>query len=530
MNMRSYKNILIAGALSSMLLTSCFSDLDPQDLGSKVRTSNNVYDSPLAYKQGLAKLYATFALSGQQGPAGQPDIAGIDEGFGNYLRQYWNCQELTTDEAVIGWNDATIKDFHYHTWTQTDAFIGAVYSRIMYTVALSNEYIRATAGNTDADIIKYHAEARFLRALAYYHALDLFGNPPFVTEADLPGSFLPQQTTRSELFDYIESELIDIENDLGTPRFEYARADQGAAWILLAKLYLNAEVYVGEARYSDCITTLDKLLNAGYSLSADYLHNFVADNNTSPEMIFPITYDGAHTQSYGGMVYLVHAPIGGSMVPLANSMFGVGGGWGGVRTTSALVEKFDDVSGDTDARALFWTDGQSLQINDIGQFTDGYAITKFRNRTLAGAPAPHAHPDFVDTDYPMFRLADAYLMYAEAVLRGGQGGARATALDYVNEVRERAYGDASGNITDPELTLDFILDERARELYWEGHRRTDLIRYGKFTGGSYIWPWKGKVKEGVPTDPFRNVFPIPAADIGANPTLKQNDGYLTNNG
>src|SRR5690606_18412987 len=180
---------------------------------------------------------------------------------------------------------------------------------------------RATVDNADPDIQKYHAEARFLRALAYYHALDMFGNPPFVTEADLPGSFLPKQTTRAALFDYIEAELIDIEGALATPRFEYARADQGAGWMLQAKLYLNAEVYIGQPKYTEALTALNKLLNAGYSLSDDYLHNFVADNNTSPEMIFPITYDGAHTQSYGGMVYLVHAPIGGSMSAVASSMF-----------------------------------------------------------------------------------------------------------------------------------------------------------------------------------------------------------------
>lgn len=503
-----------------MLLTSCVGDLDVKPIDPNLITSATVYDSPEAYKQGLAKLYATFALSGQQGPAGQPDIAGIDEGFGNYLRQYWNCQELTTDEAVISWNDATIKDFHWHTWSATDVFIAAVYSRIMYTVALCNEYIRATTGNNDAEIQRYHAEARFLRALAYYHAIDLFGNPPFVTEEDEPGSYFPPQITRAELFDYVEAELLAIESALGTPKFEYGRADQAAAWMTLAKLYLNAEVYKGTPKYSEAIAVLKKVINSAYTLSEDYLHNFVADNNTSPEMIFPITFDGLHTQSYGGMVYLIHAPIGGSMP--ADGMFGVGGGWGGLRTTSTFVDKYDIAE---DSRALFWTDGQTLEINDIAQFTEGYAITKFRNRKLDGSPATHAHPDFVDTDWPMYRLADAYLMFAEAVLRGGSGGTRAEALNYVNALRTRAYGDASGNISDSQLTLDFILDERARELYWEGHRRTDLIRYGRFTGGDYVWPWKGKVKEGAPTESFRDLFPIPAADIGANPTLQQNEGY-----
>lgn len=515
--------IWIAAAGFSILLGACVNDLDVAPIDPNVTTSANVYKTTLDYKKGLAKLYATFAVSGQRGPAGQPDIAGIDEGFGNYLRQYWNAQELTTDEAIIAWNDATIKDFHYQTWTATDVFIAALYSRIMYTVTLSNEFIRATAGKEEAEIKTMHAEARFLRALSYYHALDLFGNPPFVTEADKPSSAFPKQTSRADLFAYIESELAAIESELGEPGFEYARADQAAAWMLQAKLYLNAEVYIGQAKYTEAITALNKVLSSSYSLATQYRHNFVADNNTSPEIILPITFDGVNTQSYGGMVYLVHASIGGSMP--ANDLFGVGGGWGGIRTTSKLVEKFDDTSGDTDSRALFWTDGQSLQINDVGQFTDGWAITKFRNRTLNNNPAPNAHPDFVDTDYPLFRLADAYLMFAEAVLRGGAGGTRAEALGYINDLRERAYGDTSGNITDSELTLDFILDERGRELYWEGHRRTDLIRYGKFTGGDYLWPWKGRDKDGIATASFRDLFPIPAADIGANPTLEQNDGY-----
>lgn len=525
MNMRSNIYAIAAVVATSFLVTACFNDLDPKSLGSSIKTSADVYDSPQAYKEGLAKLYATFALSGQQGPAGQPDIAGIDEGFGNYLRQYWNCQELTTDEAVIGWNDATIKDFHWHTWSQTDVFIGAVYSRIMYTVALCNEFIRATTGVEGADIRTYNAEARFLRALAYYHALDLFGSPPFITEEDLAGSFFPEQINRADLFNYIESELTEIEGELGAPRFEYGRADQAAAWMLQAKLYLNANVYIGAEKYTEAITALNKVIDAGYTLAPGYLQNFVADNNTSPEMIFPITYDGLNTQSYGGMVYLVHAPIGGSMGNVADAMFGVAGGWGGIRVTSAFVDKFDDLSGDTDSRALFWTDGQTLEIKDIGQFTEGYAMTKFRNRKYDGSPATNAHPDFVDTDWPMFRLADAYLMYAEAVLRGGQGGSASEALDLVNAVRERAYGDASGNITSGELTLDFLIDERARELYWEGHRRTDLIRFGLFTGNAYVWPWKGNVAEGTGTEAFRNLFPIPSADRGANPTLNQNPGY-----
>jgi starch-binding outer membrane protein, SusD/RagB family len=518
MNIRSNKNIKLAVVIFSLLMTSCFSDLDPQSLGPKVKLANNVYKTTEDYKMGLAKLYASFALSGQQGPAGNVDISGIDEGFGTYLRAYWNCQELTTDEAVISWNDQTIKDFHWHTWTPNDVFIAAMYSRIMYTVTICNEFIRASEGNSDVEVQRFNAEARFLRALAYYHAIDLFGNPPFVTEADKPGAFFPKQTTRAELFNYIESELTAIESELGAPKFEYGRADQGALWMLQAKLYLNAKVYTGTAKDTEALTALNKVLAASYTLAPNYRHNFVADNHTSPEMIFAFTYDGLNTQSYGGSVYLVHAPIGGSMS--AYSMFGVQNPWGGLRTTPEFVAKFSPPTSDT--RALFWTDGQSLQINDIGVFTDGYGLTKFRNRKLDGSPATNEHPDFVDMDYPMFRLADAYLMYAEAVLRGGTGGTTAQALNYVNALRTRA---SAGTITGPQLTLDFILDERARELYWESHRRTDLIRFDKFTGDDYLWAWKGNVKEGASTESFRNLFPIPSTDMGANPTLEQNPGY-----
>ena len=519
--MKVNKSFIIWGAVI-VLTTSCVSDLDVTPRDPNLVTSVNVYDSPEAYKKGLAKLYATFALSGQQGPAGQPDIAGIDEGFGNYLRQYWNAQELTTDEAVISWNDATIKDFHWQTWTATDVFISAVYSRMMYTAALCNEYVRATRDQEDAELQRYHAEARFLRALAYYHALDFFRNPPFVTEENLPGSYFPPQTNAQDLFNYIESELTAIEPQMGDPKFMYGRADKAAVWMLLSKLYLNAEVYIGEARYTEAVTQLKKVIGGPYSLSENYRHNFVADNHTSPEMIFPITFDGLNTQTYGGMVYVLKAPIGGSM---PSEMFGTGGGWGGLRTTSAFVEKFDDTSGDTDQRALFWTDGQSLEINDIGQFSEGYAITKFRNLKLDGSPATNHHNDFVDIDWPMFRLADAYLMLAEAVVRGGSGSSAAEALQYVNAVRERAYGDASGNIQASALTLDFLIDERARELYWEGHRRTDLVRFGLFTGENYLWPWKGREPNGIATANYRDVFPIPAADRTANPTLEQNPGY-----
>lgn len=513
---------LIAVAFSA---TSCFDDLDPKSLGPNSVNSVDAYKTPADFQQGLAKLYASYVLSGQSGPGTDPDISNLDVGFGVYLRGYFNLQELPTDEAVYSWaEDGGIRPLHWHTWTPTNSFIGALYTRMMLTIAYCNEFIRASASSSNADIQKFHAEARFLRALSYFHALDLFGNPPFVTEKDQPGSFFPKQTTRTELYSYIESELTDIEDDLGEAGFEYGRADQGALWMLQAKLYLNAEVYTGTARNTECITALNKLFDShAYSLAATYRHNFVADNNTSPELIFTINHDAARTQSYGGMGFIIHGQIGGNMVA---SDFGVSSGWAQNRVTPEFVSLFPDATGDIDSRAMFHIDGQTLEINDVGTFTDGYAVRKFTNKTLDGGAAPSGGSnEFVDTDFPMFRLADAYLMYAEAVVRGGAGGTKAEAVSMVNAILERAYGDDSGNIDDTDLTLDFILDERGRELYWECHRRTDLIRFDRLTGGDYIWSWKGNTKAGTSTDDFLNLFPIPSFELAANPTLDQNPGY-----
>ncbi len=501
-------------------LCSCVNDLDRKPFIEE--TSASVYENPDSYIQILAKVYAGLSMSGQQGPAGKPDISGIDEGFSTYIRQYWKAQELPTDEAVIGWNDQTIKDYHNLSWTSTDVFVTAMYNRIYYQITLCNEFIRETSpeklvsrGINNPEIPRYRAEARFLRALSYWHAVDMFGDVPFVTEDDAPGSFLPNQIRRADLFDYVEAELLAIEPEMAAPRSNpYGRADQAAVWTLLGKLYLNAEVYTGQPKYTEALTYAAKVITSGYSLDPDYEAVFLADNHTSPEIIFPVTFDGTHSKTFGGMTFLVHAAVGGSMKP---ADYGVNGGWAGIRTTKALVELFPQTG---DARAMFHTDGQSLEIGDIASFNDGYAITKFKNITRSGVSGSDKTGDFVDNDFPMFRLADVYLMYAEAVLRGGSGGNMATALEYINAVRQRAYGNSAGNVT--AIDLDFVLAERARELYWEGHRRTDLVRFGKLTSQEYLWPWKGGVSAGRGVADRFTIFPIPNADLVANPNLVKN--------
>jgi hypothetical protein len=352
--------------------------------------------------------------------------------------------------------------------------------------------------------------------------MDLFANPPFVTENDAIGSTIPKQIDRATLFAYIESELKAIDPLLSAPKTgEYGRADQAAEWSLLARMYLNAQVYTGTARYTDAITYSSKVIAAGYSLVANYPWIMLADNNlNTSENIFTINYDGLKTQSYGGTTFLVHAPVGGSE---SAASFGINGGWAGLRTTKAFVSLFPDVTGTADKRSQFYTNGQSLDINDPTTFTDGYIITKYKNVTRTGAAGQSL--DFSDIDFPVFRLSEMYFIYAESVLRGGTGGDINTATTYMNNIRQRAYGNASGNITSAGLTLAFIMDERARELYWEGFRRTDLVRFGKFTDGSYLWPFKGGVKTGAGVATFRNIYPLPSDDLTANSNLKQNTGY-----
>ena len=203
--------------------------------------------------------------------------------------------------------------------------------------------------------------------------------------------------------------------------------------------------------------------------------------------------------------------------------YGINGGWAGLRTRPEFVALFGGAStGDVRSGVLVGeTQGQSLHIGSIGSFTAGYAAPKYWNVTSTGQPGSSG--EFVDTDFPMFRLADAYLIYAEAVVRGA-GGTRAQALTYVNQLRQRAFGNTTGNIADADLTVNFILDERGRELFWEAHRRPDLIRFGRFTT-SGIWEWKGNVPAGKTTEAFRNVYPLPASELLANPNLDQNPNY-----
>lgn len=528
-NKIKFRNIM-TGAASVMMLfsaTSCVKDLEREPITDV--TSVSVYSDFANYPKALAKVYGGLATGGQTDGDGSSDINGIDGGFSQYTRLLFTMQVLPTDEAVIGWNDGTLQTIHKMTWDSSNEFIGGLYYRIYTEIAAANEFIRNTADDklatnniTGANLTeaKYmRTEARFLRAQSYYHALDLFGNVPFVDETFMPGSLTPpKRIVRADLFKYVESELLACANDLkDAKKNEYGRADKAAAWSLLSRLYLNAQVYTGTPRYNDVITYTNKVIAAGYSLKPDYASLFLADNNVAnPESIFTVNFDGVNTRTNGGTTYMTHAAVGGAKMNPVD--FGIPtGGWGGLRTTKAFVSLFP--TDGSDLRGRFFTDGQSLEINDLGSFTDGYAFIKYKNIKSTGGAGNDPGGNFVDCDIPLYRLADIYLMYAEATLRGGNGNA-ATALSYVNALRNRANA-----VPFTAISLNNILDERARELSWEMTRRTDLIRFGKFTTGDYLWPWKGGVKNGTSVSSNRNLYPIPAKDIVANPNLVQNPGY-----
>ncbi len=498
-------------------------------------TGANVFNDPNSYKGFLAKLYAGLAVTGQQGPAGTnttQDIKQIDEGYSQYLRVFWYLQELSTDEAIIGWGDPGVPVLNTDEWDAQNVWVSAMWARVYFQVGLANQFLRETTDaklaergqsgtQLAADVKTYRAEARFLRALAYWHGVDMFGAMPLVTEKDPLGSTPPKQASRTEVYNFVVSELQAIKGDLpNAGPSTYGRANKAAASMLLAKVYLNAKVYTGTARWAEALAATQDVINGGFTLDPNYRHLFMADNNTSPEIIFPVPFDGVHTQTWGGMTFLVHASCGGNNMDPA--LYGIDGCWWGTRLKPEAYRFF--TAGDKRA-SYFFTAGHSVEIpaggdgRPSGDYMAGVAAPKFTNKTSTGADG--SSKSFPDTDFPLFRLGDAYLMYAEAVVQGG-GGSRAQALQYVNALRQRA---GVTPWTDADLTADNLLAERGRELLWEGQRRTDLIRFGKFSSGSYVWAWKGGSQAGKALLAGRDVFPIPYNEMVANPNLAQNTGY-----
>lgn len=523
-----YKFLLVL-CLAGML-QACTKKLDL--FPTNDTTSDKVFATPAGYKQALAKLYAGMAVTGSPGRDIPSEIVS-DEGNTGFLRQFWYLQCLSTDEAA--WNYSSNTDpvgIHQMTWSASTQAVAGAYYRCFYVITLCNNFITESSDDklssrgisgADADNIRrYRAEARFLRAFNYWVLMDLFGNVPFTDESYVIGTGkFPPQKSRAEMFTYIESELKGMDAGLADPRAnEYGRIDKAAAWSLLARLYLNAQTYTGAARYTDAITYAKKVIAAGFTLHDKYRELMLADNHlNTDEFIWTIRYDGTNTQSYSGTTFLVHGPAG-----VSPDSSGTGGTWDCIRFPEQFVDKFDAL----DVRGQFWTKNQQKNLDTLlSAARNGYSSYKFRNLTRTGAIGPNtdASKTFVDTDMPMFRLAEMYLVYAESVVRGGSGGDNATALGYLKQLAQRARPNDPNAANVAQLTLPYIIDERGRELFWEGHRRTDLIRFGQFTTSAYLWAWKGGVRNGTAVDAKYNLYPIPSIDLSSNPNLVQNPGY-----
>lgn len=544
---RNMKHIAWIAAGASMLFTACIGDLDTLPLNPSDSTSETVYGADESgYIAGLTKLYFNFVSNETT------DLQVSDAGASELVRAFWTVQEVTSDACKCAWeNDAWVRAMNTNTWSDADNDATyAVYVRTLQGIAYTNEYLRQTASDRLSDrgvnselaakIQGFRAEARFLRAYFYWMALDVFGDVPFTTEnSPFGGGVNPKQASRKDVFDYCISELTALAADnspMPAARSNYPRADKGAVLGLLARMYLNAEVYTGTPMWQEAKDACEDIFTMGYSLCPEYTDLFRGDNGENPEalneVLFGISYDAEQTQSYGGTSYLTLAAIAATDVSSTQMINGVNNGWGGIRVPYEYVEKYFNVrnadysAGTYDVNdkrgRMFYIKGRSESMDGaLYVFLNGWSCLKFNNiphnMDQDSYLATAASKAYSDIDFPMIRLGEIYLIYAEACMNLGQAN---TALPKVQDLAARA------GVTAPtSITQEWLIEERARELMWEGHRRTDLIRYGKFTSSSFLWTYKGGSFSGQGFDDHMKIFAIPASELASNPELHQNPGY-----
>ena len=544
---RNMKHIAWIAAGASMLFTACIGDLDTLPLNPSDSTSETVYGADESgYIAGLTKLYFNFVSNETT------DLQVSDAGASELVRAFWTVQEVTSDACKCAWeNDAWVRAMNTNTWSDADNDATyAVYVRTLQGIAYTNEYLRQTASDRLSDrgvsseltakIQGFRAEARFLRAYFYWMALDVFGDVPFTTEnSPFGGGVNHKQASRKDVFDYCISELTALAADdspMPAARSNYPRADKGAVLGLLARMYLNAEVYTGTPMWQEAKDACEDIFTMGYSLCPEYADLFRGDNGENPEalneVLFGISYDAEQTQSYGGTSYLTLAAIAATDVSSTQMINGVNNGWGGIRVPYEYVEKYFNVrnadysAGTYDVNdkrgRMFYIKGRSESMDGaLYVFLNGWSCLKFNNiphnMDQDSYLATAASKAYSDIDFPMIRLGEIYLIYAEACMNLGQAN---TALPKVQDLAARA------GVTAPtSITQEWLIEERARELMWEGHRRTDLIRYGKFTSSSFLWTYKGGSFSGQGFDDHMKIFAIPASELASNPELHQNPGY-----
>lgn len=534
--------------IASVLLASCVNDLDTLPLNKTEPVSEYVYGKDEnAYLSGLGRLYFQFVTNDLT------DLQQMDGGASEIIRAFWSVQETTTDEAKCSWeNDAWVRALNTNTWseTQNDA-VYAVYVRTLQGIALVNEYLRQTAPErleargVSADLARkidsFRDEARFIRAYLYWMAIDCFGSVPFTTEkSPFGGAYFPQQASRADIFDFCVNELTYLmsdESDMPLSRSNYPRADKGSAAGLLARMYLNSKVYTGVERWAEAKAVCEGIFGMGYTLCPDYAALFRGDNGENlqarGEMLWTVDYNAEKTQSYGGSSYILSATLASTDITDESRPNGQRNGWAGLRVPYEFVSRYFDVSGQdyltgaydvADKRGeVFYIKGrQESMENALYSFMNGWSCLKFNNipfgQTNESYLPQSALKSFADVDYPMIRLGEIYLIYAEACMHLGAEG---MALPKLRELSSRA-----GVEPPQQISQEFLVAERARELMWEAHRRTDLIRYGLFHTDAYRWPYKGGDSYAGQSFPeYKCIFPIPPTELATNDKLVQNPGY-----
>lgn len=572
MKLNKFKTIVPAAALLlSASLCSCMDDLNKGNIDPTVDPEPNI--------TGLySKCYAGLIMEGNDGTA---DFTIDDNGKSTLLRNIFNFNELPTDEAICWWSDGGLTDISYNKFDAGNATLKYLYYRLMSNISYENHFLSLDAAK--ADKTKY-AEVRVIRAYSYLLMLDFFGDPTFIDKisAETPrqahsynSKFEEGKTyTRAELlqlgreflFNWVESELLAAEPDLLEAKPEtdtdpdYGRVDQGTCWLLLSRLYLNAGTYLNNDgqnnQYWDkALEYAEKVINSPYKLFDDskmsneakangykpYDLLFMGDNGSngaSCEALLPLMQDGAITQGWGGSLFFVAALWDPTMQTVVDKdPATTGNSWSGMRVRPQFVEKFftkpNVVVGkktselramNIDDRALLWGKGtdegeRTLSVVDNDKFIKGIATTKWNNNySNNGTP----HDNFcVDTDFFLFRVAEAYLNAAESEMHLN-GESSAKAKKYIDALRNRAHAAVRAS-----YTLNDVLDERARELYCEGLRRTDLIRFNQFGGSqaTYNWELKGGSTNGTTFAKAYNVYPLPSSEVLSNKNLTQIDGY-----
>ena len=547
-------------------------DLDKGNIDPNVETNPSTL--------GLySKCYAGLIMEGNDGKA---DFTIDDDGKSTLLRNVFNFNELPTDEAICWWSDGGLTDISYNKYNAATPTLKYLYYRLMSNISFENNFLNLDAAKEE-DKTRY-AEVRVIRAYNYFLMLDFFGDPAFVEKSSSESPYQAHtynskfdanktytraellQLGREFLFNWVKDELLAAEPDLLEAKPEkdndpdYGRIDKGTCWLLLSRLYLNAGTYLNNdgqdnPYWDKALEYAENVINSQYALFDDskiseaakangykpYDLLFMGDNGSngaSCEALLPLMQDGTKTQGYGGSLFYVAALWNDVMKSVTGKDAGTTeNAWSGMRVRPSFLKVFfnnpsvvvkkeakDIRAMNIDDRAIFWGKGndkndRTLELGENKSFFSGIVTPKWNNNYAEGG-TPH-DSKFVDTDFFLFRVAEAYLNAAEAEMHlNGEGSDKAKG--YIDKLRNRAHAEVHSS-----YTLNDVLDERARELYCEGLRRTDLIRFNQYGGNNatYKWELKGGSENGSNFDKTKNVYPLPSSEILANKNLTQIDGY-----